>query len=164
MNLYVKSTLMGYKIANNEGIVIDYIKSKNFMDSAKLILKDNSIVYETDIIIENKEDKYIIKNKDNEIIATTELKFKEDEKSSIVHSPKVEYMIINTPYGEWKAVQEKDFSISFISKNKVIGKISPFFSFHSQEISSSDDFPAEFWSAIYVLSYYMVHENDVITV
>ena len=54
MNLYVKSTLMGYKIANNEGIVIDYIKSKNFMDSAKLILKDNSIVYETDIIIENK--------------------------------------------------------------------------------------------------------------
>lgn len=63
-----------------------------------------------------------------------------------------------------KAVQEKDFSISFISKNKVIGKISPFFSFHSQEISSSDDFPAEFWSAIYVLSYYMVHENDIITV
>lgn len=63
MNLYVKSTLMGYKIENNEGIVIDCIKSKNFMDSARLILKDNSIVYETDIIIENKEDKYIIKIK-----------------------------------------------------------------------------------------------------
>ena len=59
MNLYVKNTLMGYKIENNEGIVIDYIKSKNFMDSARLILKDNSIVYETDIIIENKEDKYL---------------------------------------------------------------------------------------------------------
>ncbi|BBA51158.1 hypothetical protein [Fusobacterium varium] len=164
MLLHVKKSLNGYKIENDEGVVIDCIKSKKFMSPAQLILKDNSIVYETDIITENGKNAYIIKNKTDETIAAAELKFEEEKKNSIVHSPKVEYMIINTPYGKWRAVQENDLSISFIFENKVIGKISSFFSYHSQEISFSENYPVEFWSALYILSRYMVHENDVITV
>lgn len=99
MLLHVKKSLNGYKIENDEGVVIDCIKSKKFMSPAQLILKDNSIVYETDIITENGKNAYIIKNKTDETIAAAELKFEEEKKNSIVHSPKVEYMIINTPYG-----------------------------------------------------------------
>ena len=52
MLLRVKKSLNGYKIENDEGVVIDCIKSKKLMSPAQLILKDNSIVYETDIITE----------------------------------------------------------------------------------------------------------------
>ena len=162
MILNIKKILNGYKIIDDEKKETIFIKNGSLLSTKKNIIKDNSIIYKTDIIIENEKTKYVIKNKENNVLVKASLNYKNN--NSIIKPPKVDLLLLSTPYGEWKIKQDKNSNVLISSENIVFGKITPFLTLQHQKFNCSNEFEIDFWAAMYVLCYYMVHEDDLITV
>ena len=76
----------------------------------------------------------------------------------------VDLLLLSTPYGEWKIKQDKNSNVLISAEIIVFGKITPFLTLQHQKFNCSNEFEIDFWAAMYVLCYYMVHEDDLITV
>lgn len=163
MILYIKNVLGGQNIKNEVGEILYSVKQEKFIGSAKLLFKDEKIIYKAEILNENEKPEYIVKNAKDEIEIRGILNF-EDGKDSLIYHPRVESIDLITKYGEIKAIQNKDLSVYFVHEDIVIGKLSPFLSIKSQTFACSEKFPTELWAILYILSNYMVHESDLITV
>ncbi len=163
MILYIKNVLGGQNIKNEAGEILYSIKQEKFIGSTKLLFKDEKIIYKAEILNENEKTEYVVKNEKDEIEVRGILKF-EDERGSLIYHPRVEAIELITKYGKIKAIQNKDLSVYFVHEDIVVGKLSPFLSIKSQTFACSEKFPTELWAILYILSNYMVHESDLITV
>lgn len=166
MILHIKSVLGGYSVKDESGDILYSIKREKFLGPARLVIKDEEVLYKTDIVNEDGKIRYIVKDEKDggdKTVIESRLRF-EDEKESLIYHPKVESMLLSTKYGEIKAIQNKDMSVYFVHEDIVIGKISPFLSIRSQVLACSEKFPVVLWVILYILSYYMIHESDLITV
>ena len=85
MILNIKKILNGYKIIDDEKKETIFIKNGSLLSPKKNIIKDNSIIYKTDIIIENEKTKYVIKNKENNVLVKASLYY--NNNNSIIKPP-----------------------------------------------------------------------------
>jgi hypothetical protein len=172
MILQFKNTVSGIKVKNDTGNTIVTIKKESIFSSAKLISTNNEVLYHTAILDEkatkeswNRSDerKYVLYNNEDSTFITAKLIFAKDAgKLSIIKTPQVERLILETPFGEWEAVCQKDFSVLIVDKNEVIGKITPFYGIRQQIFACADKYPASMWAGLYVLVDYMMHEDKLI--
>lgn len=73
-------------------------------------------------------------------------------------------MLLETPYGVWRAKRQKDNGIIFYQNEQRMGEISPFFRLKPHIIEFDEKYNITFFAGLYVLTEYMMHEDDLIIV
>jgi len=174
----IKKCFLSWYVYDENKNIVSKIKSKRFWGPAKEIIdSDNITVYTTDIInvsdITNNGNcidfnKYVL-YKNGETIVVASLNFaKTPEKAAFqtmtLRPPQVDNMLLETPYGVWSAKRQKDNGIVFYQSEQQIGRISPFFSLKPHIIEFYEKYDIAFIAGLYVLTEYMMHEDDLIIV
>ena len=100
------------------------------------------------------------------VVVSSDLVFDpEPAGGSLTRPPRADRMVLHTAhFGEWQVVHQRDHSVLFVHDGTVQGKLSPFFTVRPQLFACSDKFSVAFWAALYVLAYYMVHEDEMVMV
>jgi hypothetical protein len=167
------STLTGVKVKNDDGNTVVTIKKESVFSPTKLISTNNEILYHTSIIdFEAAKDswnraanrKYILYDKSDPYISADLIFAKDAGHLGRINPPQVERLILKTPFGEWEAERQTDYSVLITDCSKVIGKITPFYKIAPQIFACSDEYPAAMWAGVYVLVDYMMHEDELISV
>ena len=178
MVFQIKKCFLAWYIYDENKTTVSKIKSKRFWGPAKKIIdSDNITVYTTDIINEpdttnewNCDDfkKYVL-YKNGETIVIASLTFDKNlEKTAFqtmtLRPPQVDEMLLETPYGLWRANRQKDNGIIFYQNDQQIGRISPFFNLKPHIIEFYEKYNIAFIAGLYVLAEYMMHEDNLIIV
>jgi hypothetical protein len=175
MILSIKKCLFAWYIYDENKKVVSKIRSKRFWGPAKNIFDYNNItVYTTDIINEPNSTndqscasirKYVL-YKSGEPIVIASLTFAANSKNAanILRPPQVDEMLLETPYGVWRAKRQKDNGIIFYQNEQRMGEISPFFRLKPHIIEFDEKYNITFFAGLYVLTEYMMHEDDLIIV
>lgn len=173
MTLQIKNTISGTKVKEGTGSTVITIKKESAFAPAKLILTNNQVVYHTAIIDNEAEHKswnrtdsrkYVLYKGKTPVIVARLIFAKDAGKLSFIENPQVERLIMQTPYGEFEAARQKDFSVLITDHGEVIGRITPFYRICPQIFACADRYPASMWAGIYVLVDYMMHEDELVAV
>lgn len=166
------STLTGVKVKNEDGNTVVTIKKESVFSPAKLITTNNEVLFHTSIIDIQAEKyswnraanrKYILYDKANPYISADLTFAKDAGQLGRINPPQVERLTLKTPFGEWEAERQSDYSVLITEQTKVIGKITPFYRIAPQIFACSDKYQAAMWAGLYVLVDYMMHENELIS-
>ncbi len=172
MMLKFISTLTGIKVKNEEGNTVVTIKKESVFSPAKLISTNNEVLYHTSIIDEEVTSeswnraasrKYILYDKTGPYISADLIFANDAGHLGRINPPQVQRLILKTPFGEWRAERQTDYSVLITDHSKVIGKITPFYRIAPQIFAGSDKYPLAMWAGLYVLADYMMHEDELIS-
>jgi hypothetical protein len=73
-------------------------------------------------------------------------------------------MNVDTPYGVLFVKRERNNSVTIMQNDEILATVTPFFSFKKMYITHNEKFDDTFFTAIYMLIEYMMHEDDLIIV
>ena len=166
MILRIRPALGGYKIKNKEGTALASIRQQKLLGPAKLVFDQAGPVYHTDVHETSEEGRYEVMDEGNHVVVSSDLVFEpEPAGGSMTRPPRADRMVLHTAhFGEWEVLHQRDHSVLFAHDGTVLGKLSPFFTVRPQVFACSDKFSVTFWAALYVLAYYMVHEDEMVLV
>lgn len=177
MMFRIKRRFLSWNIVDEGNRLVAKIKNKRCLGAGKNILDNNgNIVYTTDIINLPKPKELwntpqarsykILRGKD--IIATASFYCKKETKDNVHQQSlilaKLNDMHVQTPYGIWNIVRQKDNSIIIQNGNEIVGTITSFFALKAQKLNVLSKIDPVFIAGIYVLAVYMMHETDCIAV
>lgn len=143
------------------------IKNKHFLGPSKNILDaQKNLIFTTDKVVTSTTSHYVISQNDYPI-ATAHF----TPSQSLLSGPKyapllppVESMQIESPYGSFFIKRHPNNSLSLLQDHKEIGTLSPFFTLHPQYFDTFTSYDPTFLASLYVLTFYMVHEDDLLIV
>ena len=166
MILRIRPALGGYKVKNEEGAALASIRQQKLLGPAKLVFDATGPVYHTDVHEASEAGRYEVTDDAGQVVVRSDLEFAPAPAGgSLTRPPRADRMVLHTAdYGDWEVVHQRDHSVLFAHAGRVLGKLSPFFTVTPQVFACSDEFSVTFWSALYVLAYYMVHEDALILV
>lgn len=166
MILRIRPALGGYKIKDEAGTALASIRQQKLLGPAKLVLDQNGPVYHTDVHEASDAGRYEVMDESDHVVVSIDLVFEpEPAGGSLTRPPRADRMVLYTAhFGEWQVVHQRDHSVLFVHDGTVQGKLSPFFTVRPQIFACSDRFTVAFWAALYVLAYYMVHEDEMVLV
>lgn len=177
MKLRIKKGLFTWKIINDNKILVAKISNEKLFGVAKKICNaQGKIVYTTDIVnlpITKKHwniaefKRYIIyQNEQPAAVAT--FNYAEHPESSrlqiVIRLPQIDKMNVDTTYGVLFVKRERNNSVTIMLNDEILATVTPFFSFKKMYITHNEKFDDIFFSAIYMLVEYMMHEDDLIIV
>ena len=177
MKLRIKKGLFTWQIINENKILVSKISNKKLFGFAKKICDaQGKIVYTTGIINlpitkkhwNNAEFKRYIVYQNEQPFATATFHYAVlPEKSRLqilIRPPQIDKMNVDTPYGVFFVKREQNNSVTIMQNNELLATITPFFSFKKMYITHNEKFDDTFFSTIYMLIEYMMHEDDLIIV
>lgn len=178
MKLRIRKGLFSWQLIDESDTTVAKISKKKFTGASKKIYDGKrNLIYTTDIVnlpskkeIWNYEEsrKYII-YKDEKAIATANLHFAINPDRTMLQRltlrpPLVDRMDVETIYGLLVVERQKNNGVTISQDGVQLGKVTPFFTFKPKYLEYIGQYEVTFWSGIYVLIEYMMHEDDMIFV
>lgn len=178
MKLQIHKKFFSWTITDETGAVVSKIKRKNLFSPSKIILDRNgNLIYTTDIVncpAEYKTwnyagcKKYVI-YRNEKPIAVANLHFAINPDRTVIQKllfrpPQVDRMDIKTIYGTWVVKRQKNNGVTITHNETQLGKVTPFFSLKPSFLECNKKYDITFWAGIYILTDYMMHEDDLIVI
>lgn len=177
MKLRIKKGLFTWQIINDNKILVSKISNKKLIGVAKKICdSQGKIVYTTDIVNlpvtnehwNNAEFKRYIIYQNEQPIAIATFTYAERPEATrlqiLIRPPQINKMNVDTPYGVLFVKRERNNSVTIMQNDEILATVTPFFSFKKMYITHNEKFDDTFFTAIYMLIEYMMHEDDLIVV
>lgn len=167
MRFQIKKKFRCWLILDENLNTVAIIKNKDLLGPSKNILDaQKNLIFTTDKIVTSTTSHYVISQNDSPI-ATAHFKLPQ---SLLAHPkyapvlPPVDSMQIDSPYGPFLIKRQPNNSLSLLQDDTEVGILSPFFTFHSQYLNTFTSYDPTFLASLYVLTFYMVHEDDILVV
>ncbi len=177
MKLRIKRGLFTWKMINENEILVSKISNQKLFGIAKKICDaQGKTVYTTGMVNlpvtkahwNNAEFKRYVIYQNKQPIAVATFNFANYPEASRLHiikrSQQIDQMNVDTPYGVLFIKRERNNSVTIRQHNELLATVSPFFSLKKMYITHNEKFDDTFYSAIYMLIEYMMHEEDLITI
>lgn len=178
MKIRIKKGMFSWKLTDETGVALVKIKNKNIIGAAKNIYDQNGkLCFSTDIVNLSPKDKtwncansrkYII-YKNMQAIASANLYYAKNPDRTLTQKllmrpPQVDRIDIETIYGLWVAKRQKNNGVTITQNGALLGNVTPFFTLKPIYLECDEKYDIAFWAAVYVLTDYMMHEDDMILV
>lgn len=171
--LLFRNYALFYFVCGRDGKLVYQIKSGRFWKGEKDIVDlDHKKIYTTGRKIihdagHGETLRYLIyRSSSKDVVATASLIYEEeaDEKQIFYRLPQVVELALHSIYGEIHIKQAKNGLLLITVQKEAIGKIMSRHAFQDIVLSCDGIEDRGFLSALFVLSRYMIHENDLIVV
>lgn len=184
MNLIIKNGLTTKKIYDENNNLIYKIRNKNIFKPNKLMFSyENRLLYNTDIVDNTssaikkswntaESRKYVMYKADNknEIIATATFDYASHIDRTIFHkllfkAPQINKLTINSIWGTFTIKLLRNYSCLILDKNaKEIAIISSYHPLKGWKIEYNSLIDTNCLCGLFLLSQYMIHEQDLLTI
>jgi len=170
MILLIKNRMRFFAVCDPNGKIIYKIKNKRLWNADKIILNsENQTIYTVSKTVapgaaDGGTVRYLIRHPDEKAaIATASLIYTGD-RQTIYQLPKVCELVIDSMYGNLDLSRSKGDIFLIKAHESIIGKIDAHRMFHPAVLTCNGIEDPGFLSALFVLTRYMQHEDDLIVV
>lgn len=178
LNLTIKNCFFYHEVIDDSNKVVAKIKNMQFWSAAKKIVNiRGETIYTTDIINIKKDynlynydenRRYVIYEKQRVIASCSLVYFKNDSRSIFqrfcFRPPVVDEIKVETDYGEFNIKRQSNSKLIIYNNGIIVGSITNCFALIYQQISCTTINNSAFLAALFVLSKYMINEDDYMIV
>ena len=176
MKLTIKNHIFYYLVLDENNKVVAKIKNKCLWGVSKKVLDSSGqVVYTTDIVNlpisytawHYADSRHYVIYHDQKKVAEATFKYAKNPERNIsqklfLKPPQITEMTLETPYGSLMIMRQKDNTLLIDQNGISIGSISNFFTAKKHFISCKKISDKAFLAAVYVISMYMIHEENLI--